>query len=544
MSRLATDIEERRGTVSIYQPPATPPEPTRRDRYGRYLVVPPTGAKPVGYTRATTIAKVLDDSSGLVNWRGRMVGLGLAARPDLVAMLATTDANDRKAIDAICERAAEAGGATIRRELGTALHAALEVSWDDITAAPAMFADDVRAVHDALDAAGLSVVPGFAERIVVNDRYQIAGTFDLILTDGTRNYMSDVKSGASLVGALAFAIQLAIYANADALYTQGAAADGSADVREPMPELDRERGVILHVQPGSGVCDLHWIDLTVGAEALELAHQVRTIRKAKPLTPIEPAQPAEPTAAETFAAVDAVFPGTVDVTVVDEAWRGWITGRIGAVLAAGGELTLVGQWPADAPTIKSGEPITADIAERIEAAVSFTEADLGLPFPTFKPGTEPEPKPRPIRMKRPVPDEGDDVSLDDVRFVDERAKRLDADGREWLGTILTAASKARRNIRMTGPGGRPTVRRFTIASALVMLAVHADDDLARALVGLAIDVELQPGHDLGAIVGSLSIDEARRLLQLASAIDDCTIAATWTDDGVEITGDIHAAIAA
>ena len=35
--------------------------PTRRDRWGRYLVLPEGGTKPIGYTRATTVAKGIED---------------------------------------------------------------------------------------------------------------------------------------------------------------------------------------------------------------------------------------------------------------------------------------------------------------------------------------------------------------------------------------------------------------------------------------------------------------------------------------------------
>jgi hypothetical protein len=159
-------------------------EPTRRDRWGRYLVVPPTGGKPVGYTRATTIAKTLDDSGGLLGWGKRMVAIGLGRRPDLVGLIASTDSNDKKALDELCERAAEAGGSTVRRDQGIALHAALESAWHDPEVAPGMFLEDVRAVHRALKEAGLRPVPEMAERIVVNDAFQVAGTFDLVLTDG------------------------------------------------------------------------------------------------------------------------------------------------------------------------------------------------------------------------------------------------------------------------------------------------------------------------------------------------------------------------
>jgi hypothetical protein len=73
------------------------------------------------------------------------------------------------------------------------------------------------------------------ERIVVNDEIEVAGTFDLLLTDGQETFVSDLKTGSSVkYGGLGFAIQLSIYANASNLYTQGPAKDGSEDIREPM----------------------------------------------------------------------------------------------------------------------------------------------------------------------------------------------------------------------------------------------------------------------------------------------------------------------
>jgi hypothetical protein len=72
----------------------------------------------------------------------------------------------------------------------------------------------------------------------------------------------------------------------------------------------------------------------------------------------------------------------------------------------------------------------------------------------------------------------------------------------------------------------------------------ADDQLARALVGLAIGEELQPAHDLGDAVGALTINEAQRLHKLAEAIDSTALTANWHEDRVEIVGDIQAALAA
>jgi len=60
-----------------------------RDRYGRPMVVPPKGGKPVPYTRTTTVAGSLDDGTALVAWKLRMAAAGLTLRPDL--LLAASD---------------------------------------------------------------------------------------------------------------------------------------------------------------------------------------------------------------------------------------------------------------------------------------------------------------------------------------------------------------------------------------------------------------------------------------------------------------------
>src|SRR5574338_583746 len=63
------------------------PEP-KRDRYGRYLIPHPDTGKETAWTRATTFAKTVSDTFGLTKWELRMVSLGLAKRPDLLAQVA------------------------------------------------------------------------------------------------------------------------------------------------------------------------------------------------------------------------------------------------------------------------------------------------------------------------------------------------------------------------------------------------------------------------------------------------------------------------
>lgn len=373
------------------------PVEVRRDRYGRYLVLPPGATKPVGYTRATTVAKAIEDASSLINWKGRMVALGLAARPDLYAGIHTTNPDDKRALDALCERAAEAGGATIRRDLGTALHHMLEQSWrDPAYTPPATYAADVAAVHQALAAAGFTVVAGMTERMVVNDDRQIAGTFDLLVTDGTTTYVADIKTGSSVIdGGLAFATQLAIYAGASDLYTQGAAKDGSEDIREPMPTVSAERAVIIHVQPESGSCELHWLDLTIGAQALDLAIAVREIRKAKPLLAIDPTvtgAPPAPGPADPFAGLPDETGAPQKPRPVER--REWLRARIANILAAevpaatlaemnvDSPATLMVQWwPEGVATLKASDAHTDDELSAIAERCTMVEAALGLTFP-------------------------------------------------------------------------------------------------------------------------------------------------------------------
>jgi hypothetical protein len=263
----------------------------------------------------------------------------------------------------------------------------LEQSWADPNyVAPAPYGPDIEAVHAALAVHGLTVDTTMVERIVVDDTHQIAGTFDLLVEcpDGGLR-VADIKTGSSLMGALSFSIQLAIYANADALYTQGAAADGSQDTRGPMPPIANDYGYIIHVQPESGHCDIHTIDLTVGLDALELAMNVRQMRKAKVLAPAPIPE------AIMAAAVDKVisaFPGAELVTHVDDDWRQWMTSRLQAIKAAGAIEALAMHWPA-VPTIPSGDPITIDQGAEIEHAVRLIEQQFELPFPEPRTTVEP-----------------------------------------------------------------------------------------------------------------------------------------------------------
>ena len=536
-------------------------EETRRDRWGRYLVVPPEGGKPIGYVRATTIAKTLDDQGGLMNWGKRMTALGLAARPDLLTELALIDPDDKKQLDKLCEKAAEAGGATVRRDLGTAVHSIFERYWTDpaFTVPPAHVAD-VEAVENELAAAGLQVVEGFHERIVVNDSHGIAGTFDLLVTDGENEYVADLKTGSSVkYGALGFAIQLGIYATADALYTQGPAKDGSQDRRDPMPALSTERAVIIHIEPGTAKCDLYWLDLTEGLRALELAMQVREARKQRPLKLVANVAHFDDNAADHFrdylrangshlatSPADKVieaFPGAELLATPDT--YDWLKTRVVRIFEhPNGKPLMQTAWPEGVPTFRSAQPFTVTQADQLAAAITTVEKQLGLPFPDPQPGValvEPRPTPSP-RSERPDDTTLFDPDTPEAQAVAQRYAAKPERQREWIAAILQGCRHTNRPIHLNGAGSIKSLRRLHLIAGLVAIADCVSDDLVAHITTLITGQAVEPER-FHHTFGSLDLDEAVKFRQIADAIDATELEVTFGET-IAITGDINAATAA
>ncbi len=229
---------------------------------------------------------------------------------------------------------------------------------------------------------------------------------------------------------------------------------------------------------------------------------------------------------------------------VDDEWRAWITGRLKSLIDAGHSQLIRNSWPEGIPTLGSGKPIANHLAEPIEQAVAMIERQVGAEFPEIKPGEVLVERRQAPAPKRGLPDEGDEVGTAETQVVNKHARKLTVEGRTWLGAMMQAAKDANRPVNMTGAGGKKTERRFIIAGSLLALADHADDDLARALISIAIDEEIQPGHDLGDAIGTLTLSEATRLGHLARALNAGTLTPMWEANGVRITGDIDAAIAA
>ena len=402
---------------------------TRRDRWGRYMAKADTAKKPKAFTRATTVAGTNEDTYNLQKRGNRYIVAGLAVNADLVAAVRALDPeSDKDALDKICKSAAHQAGADFKAEYGTALHHCFAMSiLNPDYVAPESFVAEVAKIHAALALHGLTIVAGMVERMILNRRLGIAGTFDLIVTDGIEYLIADVKTGNLAFGALKMAIQGSIYAQPDnVIYNQGSAADGSEDTEEPMPKVSANRALIINV-PFGQPCTLHWLDLSVGDEGLRLALETRAMRNAKPLEQIATPEVDVVERTKQIAAAEKIL-AAADGNVDDE-WRAWMTGRLKTLIDAGHAQLIRNSWPEGVPTLGSGKPIANHLAEPIEQAVSMIERQVGAEFPDIKPGEVLVERREAAPQRRGAPDEGDEVGTAETQVVNKHARKLTVEGR-------------------------------------------------------------------------------------------------------------------
>lgn len=255
-----------------------------RDRWGRPLIIPPGGGDPVPYTRVSTMAKALDDTSNLMAWKQRVTAVGLARRPDLRTRLAGIIASNpddpvggpgKRDLNAVCAEAAEAGGAGAAASAGTGIHELTEAI-DRGTDPDDLLIDDslagrLRQYADAMREFEVLDI----ETFVVNDQVQAAGTFDrLVRCPDGKVRVADLKTGAHDANyPLGVATQIAIYA-------MGQRYDPATGARSPLhPDLSTSTGLLIHLpQKGDG-CHIYTLDLEAGWQAATTAARVHAIRK-------------------------------------------------------------------------------------------------------------------------------------------------------------------------------------------------------------------------------------------------------------------------
>ena len=111
------------------------------------------------------------------------------------------------------------------------------------------------------------------EQFMVLDDLKVGGTPDRVVDYTGGCYIADIKTGGIECGIVKIAAQLAVYAHANT-YNIATGARGEHDA-------DLDRGLIIHLPAGEACCRLYWVDLRAGWEAVQLAGEVRALRRLK-----------------------------------------------------------------------------------------------------------------------------------------------------------------------------------------------------------------------------------------------------------------------
>lgn len=258
-----------------------------RDRWKRYILPDPrTGEKVDGWTRATTFAATVAESYAIQIWKQRQVVWGLSRRPDLITMASTISGpEDKSALGEIVDEAHIAGGTDAKKNRGNAIHRACQAAERGAYAeVPEELRPHVAGYFAELSKWSLTMVPELVERTIIVDRYHVAGTFDNVYLCPDGKYrIGDKKTGNLDYADTEFAIQLALYAHADAMF------DYSTGRYVALPKIETDYAIIMHIDPDTGRCEAQRVDIERGWLWARTCAEVMDIRKTKHvITPYVP----------------------------------------------------------------------------------------------------------------------------------------------------------------------------------------------------------------------------------------------------------------
>lgn len=260
-------------------------------------------SKPKAYTRVSTLCKAISDTTAITDWKCRQVALGMAQRPDLSAV-ALSAGDDRRALGDVVKQALAASAADRAANTGTAIHSMTEAAdrGHDLSGVPAEYRRLVDSYRATMESFGVEVLA--AERFIVNDDLEAAGTFDRLVRIDGQLVVADIKTGAQAPKyAMETAAQVATYAQGS-LYTLPdpdaeiprdrwgrpliESADSGNAKRVNLAELgvSQTAGLLIHLPQGGEVCDLYWLDLGEGYWISSVARDVRRMRKGKYAAPV------------------------------------------------------------------------------------------------------------------------------------------------------------------------------------------------------------------------------------------------------------------
>lgn len=269
--------------------------------WGWYDLPSVTGSGRAIYPRATTISGTLDEKSNLELWKRREIVKRVvqlhAMRPDemihdyfkvtageaLKKLDHAINSNNANTLNSALDTIDNLMGGADAREFGTCIHAWLEAIWTGnalLKEVPTIVRPYAVAALKAMAIRGLIARPEYIERVVLNDQGEeiVAGRIDCIweLAETGELVMGDTKTNKDLSYSwLSYGVQIGgVYGWA----TKMLSVDGQS--WEPMPELNRDFAIILHVPNGSPEkTSTVAIDVWWGGSVLVDSLRARALRK-------------------------------------------------------------------------------------------------------------------------------------------------------------------------------------------------------------------------------------------------------------------------
>jgi len=436
----------------------------------------------------SAIAKVPDDSSALDFWRRRQTAIGLALQPHLLTAVAA-NADDKKALDAICEEAMTAAGASSGRDYGTAVHKITDLLDGGVFV---LETPEVVAIRETwrnlLDSHDLEIVA--SEQVIVHPDLMVAGRFDRVVRHRKTGecFILDTKTGRSAADFLqSHAVQLWLYASAP-LCADGPTGDADFEVSDfvPMHTVSQSVALVAHL-PMEGEASIIGIDIAAGRQCFE-----RVI------------QPTWAWRSRSDLRVDSWSTPTFPPLTAN------LLARLRTITALSPEVAqrVREAWPDGCPKLSEGGH-TAEQLDQIQQIVEQAETITSAPFSDIP--AEPAPL-RTVQVAearaRVVPNEGEPAGEGRMVQMRELHGALDDVQRAWIAA-LADQSRAVASFHLSE---RKTTRSTRIVRGLIALAQNdcMDDDLVRAAAAFALDSDepLQASIPPGAAIAALGWTEA------------------------------------
>jgi hypothetical protein len=492
-----------------------------RDRWGRPLIIPEGGGKPVAYTRMSGYGSVLENQFGLTKWKLRTLLKGSLSRPDLRAS-AESKLDDDRHLDEIVDRMMEHAGASSAANIGTAIHevlAQLDAGIITLDQMPPAFRPYGEGWQAALAAVGYEVVPDLIELQLVNDKFQAAGSGDNFvrrISDG-KLVALDKKTGKQIhTRPIAYMVQLYLYATA----TRYNVTTGD---RTPIGDVDTSEALIAHIPAsGDGTCTIYQIPLAQVERITELSRAVKAVEKTAPQV------------------VKLQNVAVVIDTPASEVRREWVKDRLKVCLtySAATETMTKHLWPEGVPGFKTDHQHTHRELNLILTAIEAVEREHNIPFGP----TDPERAPtehhavQMITAAFPgatVVDQSPMVTPEVVADIKELYEAQTADVKNVITTILAEANAAGFGLSLTV---RPSEQRAAAVLALIACAQFEDMSVIRAIVTHAHPIH-DPASSLGKLFGTFTVQESRAVENTANAFEAGLLELRQTNTGVIVLAD-------